>query len=226
MKQVTSDTAPDPCQGLSETNPHCGWTPHREDSGISTNAIDGTKTEFLSIESTDADGIDFGNLHYADLRICFEDGKVCGGNHVAVAVKVHGMVASLGYEAGQQYNTPVRLKFDDDKPASQTWGISDSHDALFPYGREKQFLAQLVQHNKLVLEFSYYEKAPRTVTFDTSGLADKMKTANLIVEITSKTEKHCNPLASNEPESDESDPCANLPEGANGCENGKTVVKQ
>lgn len=55
-------------------------------------------------------------------------------------------------------------------------GHPDSHDALFPYGRE----SLLVQHNKLVLEFSYYEKAARTVTFDIAGLADKMKATNLV----------------------------------------------
>jgi hypothetical protein len=57
------------------------------------------------------------------------------------------MLASLGYES--EYSTPVRLKFDDDRPLRQTWGISDSHDTLFPFGREKQFLTQLMQHNKL-----------------------------------------------------------------------------
>ena len=132
------------------------------------------------MESSDADGMDFAKLHYAELRICFENGKLCGGKHVGVGVTVHGMLASEGYES--EYSTPVRLKFDEEKPLSQTWGISDSHDTLFPYGREKQFLNQIMQHNKLVLEFSYYEKSARTVTFDLSGLADKMKGQNLTVQ--------------------------------------------
>jgi hypothetical protein len=174
-----SDTKFDPCESLRESDPHCGWKPQWADSGISTNAIDGTKTEFLSLDSTDPDGMDFGKLHYAELRICFENGKLCGGRHVGVAVNAHGMIQSLGYQTGQQYSTPVRLKFDDEKPLRQTWGIADSHDALFPYGREKQFLTQLTLHKKLVLEFSYYEKAPRTVIFEISGLADKMKSKNL-----------------------------------------------
>jgi len=169
----------DPCESLRESNPHCGWKPHWDSSGISTNAIDGTKTEFLALESTDADGMDLGKLHYAEMRICFENGQLCGGTHVGVAVNVHGMIESLGYETGQQYSTPIRLKFDDEKPLRQTWGIADSHDALFPHGHEKQFLTQLTQHKKLVLEFSYYEKAPRTVTFEISGLAEKMKSENL-----------------------------------------------
>ena len=167
----------DPCESVRESDPHCGWKPHWEDSGTSVSAIDGVKTEFLSIESTEPDGIDFGNLHYADLRICFENGKLCGGKHVGVGVTVHGMLASAGYDS--EYSTAVRLKFDDDKPISQMWGISDSHDTLFPYGKEGQFLSQLTQHNKLVLEFSYYEKAARTVTFDLAGLTEKMKLDNL-----------------------------------------------
>jgi len=174
----------DPCESVRESDPHCGWKPHWEDSGTSVSAIDGAKTELLSMESTDADGVDFGKLHYADLRICFENSKLCGGKHVGVGVAVHGMLASKGYDS--EYSTPVRLKFDDDKPTSQTWGISDSHDTLFPYGKEEQFLSQLMQHNKLVLEFSYYEKAPRTVTFDLSGLADKMKSENLVAQETTK----------------------------------------
>jgi len=175
-----SEASFDPCESLRDTDPHCGWKPHWDDSGVSTNAIDGTKTEFLSLESSDADGMDFGKLHYAELRICFENGKLCGGKHVGVGVTVHGMLASEGYES--EYSTPVRLKLDDEKPLSQTWGISDSHETLFPYGREKQFLNQIMQHNKLVLEFSYYEKSARTVTFDLSGLVDKMKAGNLTVQ--------------------------------------------
>jgi len=175
-----SEASFDPCESLRDTDPHCGWKPHWESSGVSTNAIDGTKTEFVSLESSDADGMDFGKLHYAELRICFENGKLCGGKHVGVGVTVHGMLASEGYES--EYSTAVRLKLDDEKPLSQTWGISDSHDTLFPYGREKQFLNQIMQHNKLVLEFSYYEKSARTVTFDLSGLADKMKAENLAVQ--------------------------------------------
>jgi hypothetical protein len=174
-----ADTTFDPCGSLRDTDPHCGWKSHWESSGVSTNAIDGTKTEFLSVESNDADGIDFGKLHYAELRICFENGKLCGGNAVKLGVVVHGMVAP---EEGSEYSTPVRLKFDDENPLRQTWGIADNHEMLFPFRREKQFMSQLLQHNKIVVEFSYYEKAPRTVTFDISGLTDKMKSENLTVQ--------------------------------------------
>jgi hypothetical protein len=107
-------------------------------------------------------------------------GKLCGGKRVGVGITVHGMLASEGYES--EYSTAVRLKFDDEKPMSQTWGIADSHDALFPFGREKQFLNQLMQHKKLILEFSYYQQAPRTVAFEISGLAPKMKLDSFVVQ--------------------------------------------
>jgi hypothetical protein len=141
------------------------------------NAIDGVKSEILGMESTDPDGNDYGSLHYARLKICFENGILCHGNTIGVGVAVNGMLASVGYDS--EYSTPVRVKFDDEKPLSQTWGISDNHETLFTHGSQQQFLNQLLQHNKLVLEFSYYEKSPRTVTFDLTGLAEKMKSANL-----------------------------------------------
>jgi len=168
-----TDAKYDPCEELRKVNPHCDWKPHWDDSGVSVNAIDGTRTEFLAIDSSDADGLDAGRLHFANLRVCFKNGKLCGGRSVGVAVAVHGIVKPISYE--DNYSTSVRLKFDDEKPVSQSWGIADSHDALFPYGKERQFLIQLLRHNRLVLEFSYYEQAPRTVSFELSGLTDKMK---------------------------------------------------
>ncbi len=162
-------------------DPHCcGWKPHWGASGVTTNAIDGTKTEFLTTESTDPEGSDSGSLRYAELKICFDNGKLCGGQDIGVGVQVHGMVAVQDKDS--EYSTPVRIKFDDAKPIRQTWGISDDHEMLFPSGREKEFSAGLTKHGKLVLEFSYFEKAPRTVTFDLSGLADKMKSENLGME--------------------------------------------
>ena len=172
-----SETKFDPCEGLRELNPHCGWTPHWYDTGVSTNAIDGTKTEHLMLESIDPDGMDYGRLHYAELKICFKNGKLCGGDIVGVGVTVHGMVSPLSYDS--HHRTPVRLKFDDERPARETWGISDDKETLFPYGHEKQFLSELITHRKLILEFSYYEKAPTTITFELSGLGAQMKTAGL-----------------------------------------------
>jgi hypothetical protein len=167
----------DPCEAFRETDPHCGWKPHWEDSGVSVSPMDGKKSEFLFLDSTDPDGTDYGRLHYAELKLCFEDGRLCGGQHVKVGVKVHGMVDPVSTDS--EYSTAVRVKFDDEKPLRQTWGISDGRDMLFPNGHEKEFVAELKRHGKLILEFNYYEKAPRTVTFELSGLTDKMTASNL-----------------------------------------------
>jgi hypothetical protein len=51
-----SDTMHDPCEELRKMDPHCGWEPHWDDTGVSVNAIDGTRTELLAIDSSDADG--------------------------------------------------------------------------------------------------------------------------------------------------------------------------
>lgn len=173
----------DPCENLRQLDPHCGWTSHWDHMQGRTNAIDGTKTEFLSLDSTDPDGTSGGRLSYADLRICLENGKLCGDKSVGVYVNVHGMVAPVSYET--QHSTPVRIKFDDDKPARETWGIVDSNDALFPHGSQNQFLSQLIRHKKLILEFSYYQQVPRTLTFEISDLDDSLK--SLGVDIKAQT---------------------------------------
>lgn len=167
----------DPCEGLREKDPHCGWKAHWDDSGTSVNQMDGTKGEFLTMESLDATDEEYGHLRYAELRLCFENGRLCGGKHVGVAVEVHGMLQSVNYDS--EYSTAVRVRFDDGSPVRQTWGISDDHDALFPYGREKLFASQLPQHKKLYVEFSYFEKAPRTISFDLTGLDNLMKSKEL-----------------------------------------------
>jgi len=167
----------DPCEGLRDNNPHCGWAAHWDDSGVSTNEIDGRRTEFLLMESSNPDGADFGDLHYAKLKLCFDDGELCGKKTIGVGVQVHGMLASSGYD--EEYSTPVRIRFDDETPMRQTWGISDNHEMLFPYGHEKQFAQEMLAHKKLIVEFSYYEHAPRTVSFDLSGLGDAMQHSGL-----------------------------------------------
>ena len=88
------------------------------------------------------------------------------------------MVAPVGGEYGE-YETQVRVKFDEEKPLSQTWGIADSHDTLFPNHREAQFLAQILKHKKLIVEFAYYEQTPHVVTFNLTGLAESLNAAGL-----------------------------------------------
>ena len=162
----------DPCEALRETNPHCGWKPHWVDSGVSVNELDGTRKQCLRLESTDVDGIDFGRFHFATLFLCFDNGKLRKGKIIGLGVTVDGILDGSD-------GTSVRFKFDDEKLVSQTWGRSEDYDTLYPRGREQQILAQLLSHQKLILEFSYWRKGPRTVTFELSGLAESMRLADL-----------------------------------------------
>lgn len=174
-KTELSAARPVPIPASTAAGPLTNWV----NLGITTNAIDGTKREYLSLESTDTVLTSFGQLSHAELNLCFEDGRLCR-TVVAVGVNVHGMVAPLSYES--QTDTPIRIRFDDEKPSHQTWGIADSHNALFPYGREEQFLLQLIQHKRLILEFSYYQKAPQTLTFEIHGLDDQLKSIGIDVK--------------------------------------------
>src|SRR5450759_3205835 len=149
-KTAPSDVAVDPCAALRERDPHCGWKPHWHDTGAITNALDGTRTESLSLESTDADGMDYGRLHYATLKLCFKNGKPCGGDNMAIAFDVHGWVRSL--DSDTQYKTSVRFRFDSEPLKKQVWTITESREAFGPSG--KQFILQLLQHQQLILEFS------------------------------------------------------------------------
>ena len=132
--------------------------------------IDGVKTQFISLEANESS-------RYSDNRIaivlCFENGKLTH-KHVGARVDVGGFVAGSDGDGGS-----VRLKFDDEKPTRESWGVADSHDALFPFRNESYFLARLLKHKTLAFEFSYYEKAAQTVTFNIAGLADAMRSAGL-----------------------------------------------
>lgn len=172
-----SERKVDPCEALRQRDPHCGWKPHWYDYGVSTDAVDGTKTQFLMLESSDPDGVDYGDLHYAKLTICFKNGKLCGGRNVGVGVTVHGIVSSLSHD--RNYGTRVRLKFDDERPVLERWAITANRVTLFPNGSEKQFLSQLLHHQKFILELSYYKEASRTITFELAALADRMQAAGL-----------------------------------------------
>jgi len=173
----TATTRFDPCDSLRQLDPHCGWKPHWNDSGISVNAIDGTKTQFLSLESSSADNVFAGHLQYAELRLCFENGKICGNRTIGVGVDVNGSLESVSYD--QDHSTAVRVRFDQEKPTREIWGISDSGDVLFPSGRQQQFISKLLAHKKMILEFSYFQRAPRAITFELSGLKEAIQSAGL-----------------------------------------------
>ncbi|HEV7217919.1 MAG: hypothetical protein ACHP8A_19395 [Terriglobales bacterium] len=133
--------------------------------GAEVNPIDGSKNQILSLDARES---------YRDHRICivlsFHNGKLSRGT-IGTRLDVDDFVTVDGSE--------VRMKFDNDKPIQEHWSGGDSHDTLFPYGRENQFLVNLLRHKELALEFSCYEKAPQTVTFNIQGLSGDLKAAGL-----------------------------------------------
>jgi hypothetical protein len=144
------------------------------------NPIDNSKTQFFSVESVEGkqeshyvSGIGSIPIHKSTAKIvlCFHNGKLCGSPSVGARVDIDGFVSTDG--------SVVRLKYDDGQPVRQHWAGTDSHNALFPYGHEKQFFSSLLSHKKLYFEFSKYEEAPQVVTFDVTGLAEAMDQSGL-----------------------------------------------
>jgi hypothetical protein len=145
-----------------------------------TNPIDGIKLQFITLGSTEGKAEDHyisgvGSMPFykstAKIVLCFESGKLCGGSSIGARVDVDGFISSDG--------SSVRLKYDDGKPSREHWAGSDNHNAIFPYGRDKQLLFNLLKHHTLYFEFSNYEEAPKVVTFEVAGLADAMKKSGL-----------------------------------------------
>jgi hypothetical protein len=173
----TSSKQFDPCDGLRSLDPHCGWKPHWDTLGARVNKMDGSRDQHVSVDASDADGMVAGSLHYPELRLCFHNGKLCGGSDIGVMVAGHTVIEPLDYE--RSHSTSVRIRFDDGRPVRQVWGISDDDRALFPYGHEKQFANELLTHKVLYVEFSYYQHSAHTVSFQLNGLQEMLATENL-----------------------------------------------
>jgi hypothetical protein len=105
--------------------------------------------------------------------LAFHNGKL-ERKHVGARIDVNGFVTTDG--------SNVRLKFDNEKISGGPWAGDDSHTALFPFHYEAPFVAHLMRCKHLAVEFSLYEEAPQTATFDISGLADVMKSSGLSIE--------------------------------------------
>lgn len=140
----------------------------------STNPIDGVKTQFISLDANENSRY---SPHKTSLVLTFENDRLAGRAHAPVRVDADGVLKSVDGELGE-YSTLTRVRFDDEQPSRQTWGIADDHKALFARNSQ-QFLVQLLHHKRLAVEFSYYGAAPQAVTFDLYGLADDMKAAGL-----------------------------------------------
>ena len=179
QQQGSPPPTPEAKETSTSSSPSTSASPWRiQDPKI--NPLDGAKTQFLSAGSLEGkmehhyiSGLGDIPLYKstAEIVVCFENGKLCGGTSIGARIDIDGFVSSD--------DRSVRLKYDDGQPIRQQWSRSDSHDSLFPSGREKQFLAGLLNHKRLYFEFSKYEEAPQVVTFVIEGLPDAMQKAGL-----------------------------------------------
>jgi hypothetical protein len=125
---------------------------------VKISPMDGTKEQFISNNS----------YHGAEIVTEFDDGKL-SRRHVGLRMDVRYVRADYG----ESYRSTVRVKFDDEKPTTEVWSITDSGDALSP-SNQRAFLAKMMKHRKMVFEFNDMGST-KTVTFDLYGLADTLK---------------------------------------------------
>jgi hypothetical protein len=124
------------------------------------NAMDGASTQFVSAGNT------------IRLVLCFTNGKPCSGGVTSVDLRTPCWIDS---DDPGSYHRRIRIKFDDGKPRTESWGITDDHKSLIP-PRPQAFVAELKQHKKFVVELGCDRSDPGTVvTIEIEGLQDALK---------------------------------------------------
>lgn len=129
------------------------------------NPMDGVRDQFVST----------GLL--ISLVLCFENGKACRVPvYVDAANSVHCWID--GDDIGS-YHRRIRIKFDDGKARSETWGITDDHKGLIPPDSET-FIAEMKRHKTLMVEFgcARYDRGS-VITFDIQRLQETLNSADL-----------------------------------------------
>jgi len=141
----TQSTLPQPETKPASTFPQ-PTAPSTSDWTISVpdvNKMDGVTTQFVSTGG------------FAHIRLEFKNNKLCAGSCIPVALITpqagHGCFIESNVE-GSMYSRRVRVKFDDGKPRTEVWGISDDHEAIFPHNPEG-FIQEMKKHNSVFIEF-------------------------------------------------------------------------
>jgi hypothetical protein len=111
---------------------------------------------------------------YIHLVVCFKNGKPCS---VPVAVVPPSGCFIESNVEGSSYSRRIRYKFDDGKPQTAVWGISDGHNGIFPHN-SRAFIEELKKHKSFDVEFGCDESDPGVVTtMNIVGLEDSLKAA-------------------------------------------------
>jgi hypothetical protein len=76
---------------------------------------------------------------------------------------------------GSGYSRRIRYKFDDGKPRTEVWGISDAHNGIFPHN-PNAFIAELERHKSFAIEFGCDENDQgETIEMNIVGLEAAFK---------------------------------------------------
>jgi hypothetical protein len=135
--------------------PRNAWTV----SSPQINAMDGVRSQYVST----GDAI--------RVVLCFKNGKPCGGDLTSVDLRVPCWIDS---DEPGSYHRKIRIRFDDEKPRVERWGITDNHKGLFPPS-PPAFVAELKRHKTLLVELGCDSSDPGTVvTIDIQGLQESL----------------------------------------------------
>jgi hypothetical protein len=123
------------------------------------NAMDGVATPYLN-------SADRGVF----LHLCFQSNGACD---VPVVVQAPLDCFIENNVDGYSYRRQVRVRFDDEKPQVEAWGIVDSHHAIYQRGPKAAFIDRLKKHKKFTIELGCASYDSDVVTLD-AGLTEAM----------------------------------------------------
>ena len=75
--------------------------------------------------------------------------------------------------AGSTYSRRVRVKFDEERPTTEIWGIADNHNAIIPHGSQA-FITKLKKHSSVAIEFGCADYDKDVVTMKIRGLQARL----------------------------------------------------
>lgn len=122
------------------------------------NPMDGVVSRFISTRG------------FAYIQLCFDNGKPCSVPVAVVAPKSCFIESNV---EGSNYSRRVRVKFDDEKPSTAIWGITDRHNGIFPHGSQA-FIAKLKKHSNFVIEFGCDASDSDVITMEIKGLQSSL----------------------------------------------------
>jgi hypothetical protein len=136
--------------------------------------MDGSKLQFISTPY----------IGGCDLNLCFENQKPC---KVPVYVRAPGNCIIESNIVGEDYTgyeRSVRIRFDDEKPITERWTITDDRKAIAPRSPEL-FKAALRKHKTLWVEFGCDASDNDTVFFNIEGMDEALRSAGIASTIQS-----------------------------------------